>query len=55
MIIETENFNRILVLDISGIYSSIYDEAYIPIDRTDLLKEFLHKYENQEKYLCISL
>lgn len=55
MIIETENFNRILVLDISGMYSTIHDEAYIPIDRTELLNEFLHKYENQEEYLCISL
>lgn len=55
MIFETHNFNRILVLDISGIYSSIYDEAYIPIDRIDLLNKFLHKYKDQEKYLCISL
>ena len=55
MILETENFNRILVMDISGIYSSVYDEAYIPVERTDLLNEFLHKYKDKEKYLCINV
>lgn len=55
MIIATQNFNRILVMDISGMYSSVYDEAYIPVDRADLLNEFLHKYKDKNKYLCIEV
>ena len=55
MIIATQNFNRILVMDISRMYSSVCDEAYIPVDRVDLLNEFLHKYEDKNKYLCIEV
>lgn len=47
--INTDNFVRITVLDISGLYTQIQDEATLPSDK---VQEFLDKYKD-DKYVCL--
>lgn len=53
MHIITDNLVRIIVLDITGLYASVCDEAYLPADRYDLQQEFLYGYRDRSRYLCI--
>lgn len=50
MEIDTSRCKRVTVLKIDGIYSSIHDEAYVPVRDLDQLNKFLHKYSNKNKY-----
>lgn len=54
MHIITDNLIRIIVLDITNLYASVCDEAYLPADRYDLQREFLYRYRDRSRYLCIS-
>lgn len=41
---------RLLVLDISGTYSKIYDEIFVPKDKEDKIR---NKYDENNKYKVI--
>lgn len=49
----TDHLVRIIVLDIANLYASVCDEAYLPADRYDLQQEFLYRYRDRSRYLCI--
>lgn len=53
--IDATPLKRLIVLDISGICAEVYDEAYLPIDRLDLINTFTHKYANKNKYIVIGI
>lgn len=52
----TISFNpciRITVLDISGIYSRIYDEVIIPVINIKAQLNFTEKYQDRRKYIYV--
>ena len=44
MRIITDNLIRIIVLDITNLYASVCDEAYLTADRYDLHKSITYNY-----------
>lgn len=44
---------RLLILDVSGMYTQIYDEIYG--NNPNTLSELLELYSDRTKYLCLSL
>ena len=44
---------RLLILDVSGVYTQIYDEIYG--NNPNTLSELLELYSDEKKYKCLSL
>ncbi len=51
----TKNTERLIVVDISGMYAKIYDEIYFDNIGKNVYQNIIDTYQSSEKFICIKL
>lgn len=51
----TKNTQRLIIVDISGMYAKIHDEIYFDNNEKNLYQNIIDTYTKSEKFICVKL